>query len=193
MRKYILLGLLVLLIVPIVYSSWRGEIIDHAYTYTNAVVTTGDGAQVVKLHAYEPQDGFIYTCSVYYATAFTGGDSVFAWTAPLQRMRLLVEGTDVDTTQTLKCSISFDATVLGFDLAIEDDARDTGVAVLVDTLVYLFNATAGLTDSVTAEDSVSYIVLVANHGEEVMGTWSAILVPAAGDTLDTASIDSVRW
>lgn len=187
MRKYILLFLLLLVLVPRLYSHWRSVVEDKVYYMTNSVVTTGDAAQVIKVHLFQALDSFVYIDSIYPARAF-GTDSIAQWTSPNQSMSLTVEGTDVDTTQTLNCSIVFSAQTLGFDLVIEDDERDTGVAILVDTLVYLFNNTTNLKDSILAEDSVSYVKIVSRFGEQVIGTWSAKFVPAAGDTLDTASI-----
>ena len=64
------------------------------------------------------------------------------------------------------------------------------VAALIDTLVALINGKAGLTDSVTAEDSVTYIKLVSNFSQVSLGDerWTMIMVVAGGaGTLDSAA------
>jgi hypothetical protein len=63
------------------------------------------------------------------------------------------------------------------------------LAALIDTLVDMINLKAVLTDSVTAEDSVTYIKLVSNFsGGQFAGRWSIIMVTTGGTgTLDSAA------
>lgn len=183
--------LFVLLMVgTVVYDiAVSGAIARHrTIKITLPIVTTGDTARVVKITPILAVMGFTYSDSVDYQ-ADTGAHQTLEWISPQQ---IMIWTPVADTQGTYKCSVVFQAQTLGFDLVLNE--KDTTLATLIDTLVYLFNNTTNLKDTVLAEDSVTYLKLISKIGEGVLkGPWTTVFVITGGSAaMDTASAaDSV--
>jgi hypothetical protein len=95
----------------------------------------------------------------------------------------------VDVATTYSCSVAFKEEPVTIGVEKDYASGVATVEALIDTLVALINGKAGLTDSVTAEDSVTYIKLVSNFGVETFGErWTMIMVTAGGaGALDSAA------
>ena len=148
-----------------------------------SITDAGDTAQITK---YTPTafDSFTYSDSFSYEPDTTAHQTI-SWTSPVQTM--IITPT-VDVATTYSCSVDF---VTGATVGVEKDYA-SGVATLaafIDTLVDMINLKAVLTDSVTAEDSATYIKLVSNFsGGQFGGRWSMVMVTAGGTgTLDSAA------
>lgn len=193
--KTIKAGLLAIIPLLIVVGLFVGQAMSDAkstHDYSNislSIVTTGDTARVVKITPALAIMGFTYKDSIDYQ-ADTSAHQTISWTSPMQ---IFTWAPVADTQGTYKCSIAFQAQTLGFDLVMNE--KDTTLATLIDTLVYLYNNTTNMKDTVLAEDSVTYIKLVSKIGEGVLkGPWSQIFVITGGSAAigDTASaVDSV--
>lgn len=148
------------------------------------VTTAGDTAQVTTKMPVVAVDSFVYIDSFSYQ-ADTTAHKTITWLSPLQVMRF-TPGI-VDSSTVIACSIAFAATTLGFTVD-PADAYIT-VAKICDTLTSLFNVTAGLTDSVTAYDSGTYVKVVSNWSQKKhTSRWSSKFVMTGGTgTLDTSS------
>ncbi len=65
------------------------------------------------------------------------------------------------------------------------------VASIIDSLVAIINAKTGLKDSVTAQDSGTYIKLVSDNGGAVMARWTQIVNDSTLDTLIHPGVSTV--
>jgi hypothetical protein len=65
---------------------------------------------------------------------------------------------------TYACSVDLGTNVYGFEWLADNDI--TTIAGLIDTLVDSINNVAGMKDTVTAEDSVTYIKLISRFGQQ---------------------------
>lgn len=155
-----------------------------------SITDDADTARIVTITPSHAVDSFNYHCSLSFQADTSSWDTV-SWTSSPQTM--IITPT-VDVTTTYSCSVAFKEEPV--TLGVEKDYA-SGVATveaLIDTLVDLINGKAGLTDSVTAEDSVTYIKLVSNFSQESFGDerWTMIMVTAGGaGTLDSAAHTSL--
>lgn len=141
--------------------------------------TSGDTAQNMAMIVGQGIDSFTY-----FDTFISGSDTtVPSWTSPLQSITI----TPVHATATYSCSVAF-ASEDTLEFAIVLDGSDTTTALIVDSLVYFFNNTTDLEDSVVAHDSVTYVKVISLFSEVTFGgRWELQFdVTSTGD-LDTAS------
>lgn len=143
---------------------------DGMLTTQNTLIITGEKAQL-KVTPASGIDSFIYVDTINGSTA--------KWVSPLQIIRLTPSiSTD---TFTYICSLSFAAQVLGVNVLCP---ADSGLTWLVDTLTKEINGTTNLTDTVIAEDSLTYVKIISMFSQLTLtARWSMVL----GDSLDTAS------
>ena len=151
-----------------------------------SITDDADTARIVTITPSHAVDSFNYHCSLSFH-ADTGSWDTVSWTSSVQTM--IITPT-VDVATTYSCSVAFKEEPV--TLGVEKDYASgvATVAALIDTLVALINGKAGLTDSVTAEDSVTYIKLVSNFSQVSFGDerWTMIMVTAGGaGTLDSAA------
>lgn len=146
-----------------------------------------DTAMIIGVTPTAGIDSFTYLCSVIVSNAAdTLGDvskdtCTISWTSPVQIMRLTPAAGD--TTITVACSISYDADVVGFEFDFPETALT--VAELCSRITDSINDVTGMTDSVTAEDSSTYVKIIADYAQTSYGAdarWTMVL----GDSLDTA-------
>jgi hypothetical protein len=159
------------------------RVVDKSLNAEFATSELGDTAQVSKKAPQVAVDSFVYIDTFSYQADTTAHQTI-TWLSPVQIMRL-TPGT-VDSSTVIACSVAFQAVTLGFTVD-PGDAYIT-VAKICDTLTSLINATATLTDSVTAEDSGTYVKIVDLFSEKThSGNWSMIFAMTGGTgTMDTA-------
>jgi len=134
-----------------------------------SIVETGDTAAIVAMTVESEMDSFPYM-DTFVVDGKT--DSVpVTWLSPV--MVAYITPGAVDTTATLACSVSYASTdIPGFEYAIPED---TVMANMIDDLVDSLEAIAGIDDSVTVEDSVTYIKLIAKFSTDTHGgRWSLV-------------------
>lgn len=144
---------------------------------------SGDTARVLKIQPKLAIDSQLYICTL--TIPHLGTDSIhdISWTSPLQSLII----TPTHATATYSCSLAFASEdTLEFEIVL--DGSDTTTALIVDSLVYFFNNTTNLKDSVVAHDSVTYCKLISKFSEITFdGRWELQFdVTSTGD-LDTAS------
>lgn len=176
------LMVLPVLAVVVFVIAFAGDVVHKTIIVDLNITTAGDTAQVWKFRPVA-FDSFTYSDSFAYE-ADQGEDQSIEWVSSVQTM--IITPT-LDQSSTYACSVAFDGGTIG----IEKDYA-TGVntlAALIDTLVALINGKAGLTDSVEAEDSVTYIKLVSLFSQGTFtARWTMVLDVAGGTgTLDTAA------
>ena len=150
-----------------------------------SVTDDGDTARIVTITPSHAVDSFHYHCSLSFQ-ADTGSWDTVSWVSAVQTM---VITPTVDVATTYSCSVAFKEEPVTIGVEKDYSAGVATVAALIDTLVDMINKKAGLTDSVTAEDSVTYIKLVSNFSTETFGErWTMIMVTAGGaGALDSAA------
>jgi len=151
-----------------------------------SITDDADTARIVTITPSHAVDSFHYHCSLSFQ-ADTGSWDTVSWTSSVQTM--IITPT-VDVATTYSCSVVFKEEPVTLGVEKDYSAGVATVAALIDTLVDMINKKAGLTDSVTAEDSVTYIKLVSNFSQESFGDerWTMIMVTAGGaGTLDSAA------
>lgn len=151
-----------------------------------SITDAGDTARVVTITPSHAVDSFHYHCSLSFH-ADTGSWDTVSWTSSVQTM--IITPT-VDVATTYSCSVAFKEEPVTLGVEKDYSAGVATVEALIDTLVDMINKKAGLTDSVTAEDSVTYIKLVSNFSQVSFGDerWTMIMVTAGGaGTLDSAA------
>ena len=155
-----------------------------------SITDDADTARIVTITPSHAVDSFNYHCSLSFQ-ADTGSWDTVSWTSSVQTM--IITPT-VDVATTYSCSVAFKEEPATIGVEKDYSAGVATVAALIDTLVDLINGKAGLTDSVTAEDSVTYIKLVSNFSQVSFGDerWTMIMVTAGGaGTLDSAAHTSL--
>ena len=183
MLKRLLFVFLLAVLATVVFADGEYLPVVGSKDLAFAITDAGDSTMITK---YTPVafDSFTYSDSFSYE-ADTSAHQTISWTSPVQTM--IITPT-VDVATTYSCSLDFNA---GATVGVEKDYASgvATVAALIDTLVDMINKKAVLTDSVTAEDSVTYIKLVSNFsGGQFGGRWSMIMVVAGGaGTLDSAA------
>ena len=177
-RFYVLLLLLGLF--AVVYAD---KVVNNSTTVNLAVVSTGDTAQVSLLHTFTAVDSFNYIDTFSYQSD-TSAHQTITWLSPLQ---IMVVTPTVDVATTYNCSVSFDGGTLG--ISKDYTSGVATLAALIDTLVDLINNKAGLSDSVVAQDSVTYIKLVSKFsGRTFTNRWTMVFSVSGGaGTLDTVA------
>ena len=156
---------------------------SKTYTVSLDVTSAGDATEIIALTADSVSDSLTYTCTL---AVLAMTDSIEAvWLSPL--MVAYITPSDVDTTATYACSVLYTSTdIAGFEYAVPED---TVMANMIDDLVDSFEVLAAITDSITIDDSGSYIKLTADFGTETHGgRW---LVHYTGDFDTTYSRTTV--
>ncbi|MCK5018537.1 MAG: hypothetical protein KAS32_15865 [Candidatus Peribacteraceae bacterium] len=188
MKKIIYLAILAILIYGVVWAGGTREVSKNE-TGNLPIVETGDTAQITLFHTVIGVDSFSYIDTFSYRNGATAADTTahqtITWLSPLQVARIDVSAADSSTVYS--CSVGFQDDTLGFDVD-PSDAHST-VAKIVDTLVYLFNNTTNLKDSVLAQDSVTYVKLVSKFSQLTFdGRWEVQFgVTGGAGTLDTSA------
>jgi hypothetical protein len=178
-RLIISFGILLLALVVLAVEPFK---VDYTSQIAFSISDANDTARVVKVTPSHALDSFLYVCSLSF-TADTSNWDTATWVSPVQQMKLTVGW---DSAHTYQCSVDLGTNVYGFDYAASGN-DDSTLAVLIDTLVYLWNNTAGMKDTTIAHDSVTYIKIVSLFAQiELEG--DARWIAAAGDSLDTTSI-----
>ena len=154
-------------------------------TLSFSITDDADTARIVTITPSHAVDSFFYHCSLSFQ-ADTGSWDTVSWLSPVQTM--IITAT-VDVATTYSCSVAFKEEPVTIGVEKDYASGVATVAALIDTLVDMINKKAGLTDSVTAEDSVTYIKLVSNFSTETFGErWTMIMVTAGGaGALDSAA------
>lgn len=140
--------------------SGGAKVVDETLSVEFATDTLGDTAAVLMFAPSAGIDSFLYK-----DTLFVNGleSTVVAasWTSPLQKRRVLV---GLDTSINYVCTLDLGTHKYGF---IYDPSGndDTTVALLIDNLVDSFNNVAGMKDTVAAQDSISYVLLVGKKAQ----------------------------
>jgi len=188
MRK-ILATYLTVLLLAYVYANAGGTKTYHVTRYAEMQVTTaGDTAEVFTVTVKLTSDSGLFKDSVFF-TNDTSQHYVASFLAPVQIMILTPDAGAVDSSTDFSIDFAFaGGDTLGFDVNI-GDAYVT-VAKLCDTITSLINATTNLTDTVSAEDSGTYVKIISLFSEEVLtGRWSMIIDTSGGTEgiPDTAS------
>ncbi len=160
-----------------------GDVVHKTRVVDLNITTAGDTAQITRFKTFAGVDSFKYIDTFSYQ-ADTGAHQTIAWVAPVQVMSLTPT---LDVTTTYACSVGFATDTLGFVLD-PVDIEITTLALLIDTMVYLFNNTTNLKDSILAEDSVTYVKLVSKFSQTTFtARWKAEFGVTGGTgTLDTA-------
>lgn len=162
---------------------FAGDVVHKTRVVDLNITTAGDTAQVLLI---EPTafDSFLYVDSFSYQPGTTKHVTV-SWRSGVQEM---VFTPTLDVATTYACSIGFAADTLGFELD-PVDIEITTLELLVDTMVYLFNNTTTLKDSILAEDSVTYIKLKSKFGQGTLtARWKVEFGTTGGaGTIDTAA------
>lgn len=164
-----------LLLIGLFVLAYGARVSHKTETAYLTIDTSGDTAQVVKVHLFTARDSFTYIDTI--------NDSVLAWTSPLQVRRITfgtINGVP-DTSTDFACTLDCGTNKYGF-VYDPSDLDDSTAALLIDNLVDSFNNVAGMSDTVVAQDSVSYIKLVSKFSmDELEGDarWTLVL----GDSL----------
>lgn len=183
MKRLLLLCGLVLMVA--IGSGQYTKFVD-TYKISVSIDETADTAKLVRMHTITAIDSFHYVDSIFY-NADTTDHVVIDWLSPLQVMIITPQNTDSSTVYA--CSVGFASDTLGFTVD-PGDYVGTSDSELVDTLVYLFNNTTDLKDSVLAQDSVTYVKLVSKFGYKTFGARWKVEWDTSGGTgaIDTSSV-----
>jgi hypothetical protein len=153
-RKIALLASGIGLVCVIAYTialAAGARIINPVKTVYLSTTDRGDTAEVMKVTPSTGLDSFVYYDSV---APKTGGTKYrIAWTSPTWAIRLRV---DSATTAAYLCSLYVNGTKRAFTFTQTSGAT---VAKAVDSFVAIINALAGVTDTVNAEDSGTYVYI----------------------------------
>lgn len=175
-----------------------GQVVDKTYSnlYLHVDSSTGDVIQVLGLTPSYGIDSFLYACTVMTAAL----DSSYGYfTSPSQKMIFtigVVTATptliDTITIGPIGCTVVYASTG---ERGIEYDpstGADATLAVALDGIKALWDAFDDLDDSISCEDSGTYLKLRSLESEiDFGGRWSMQLGSSAGaptDSLDTASV-----
>ena len=154
---------------------------NKEYVYAT-ITSAGDTARVMKFTPSTGIDSFTYSDTFSYQYDTTAHKTI-TWTSPVQSMRL-----DVgygDTTVVYACSLDCGTNIYGFEWP-HPEASLT-LAQVIDTLVDSINNVAGISDTVTADDSATYIKINSDFAQvelESEARWTMVV----GDSLDTTTI-----
>lgn len=186
MKRFIVVGALVVL-AAFMYA-WAGEYKNGIYELTHVTDTTVDTAHVILVTTFTARDSFAYIDSIYDAIAadnWTTGDTVVSVTTPPQ---IMVLTPTFDQTTTYSCSVDLGTNIRGYEKDYTGGVAT--LAALIDTLVAGINGVSTMSDTIIAEDSVTYILIrskVAQDGLEGDARWKMKCVATGTGTLDTAS------
>lgn len=126
---------------------------------TLPIQISNNTAQQWKLTPSYGIDSFGYECTLVSLPAGSEYDSLaIEYLGPVTTF--IVTPT-FDTATTYLCSMAYDTDTVG--IAYNPHETATNLESLIDSLVAKFNAAAGVGDSVTAQDSVTYIKIVADY------------------------------
>ena len=184
-KRILLLVTLGLVFAGLIVADGRYSLIQGDGLCTLTVTDAGDTSGVLKFNEFSAMDSFDYEFDLEDATNYTV-DSLVKWTSPLMVTRITVTG-PTDSTQDYACSLDCGTNVYGF--SFQEPSTDTTTATLVTMLTDSINNTAGIEDTVTAEDSVTYCKVtwkIAQNNLEggARGSWIFV---CDGTVLDTAS------
>lgn len=148
----------------------------------------GDTAEVTKFHDFVALDSFTYIDTIGPGSATR---VAISYTSPNLVRRVTPV---VDTTLTYACSVDMGTNIYGFEWLADNDI--TTVEALIDTLVDSINNVTGMSDSVLAQDSVSYIKLVSKFGQQRLegsARWILVLGDSLteGDSVPTLTIAAI--
>jgi hypothetical protein len=152
--KRMFLGIVLLLVAPALMLAVTGTERSGRVTLTHTISQTGDSAQIIKFHQFTARDSFDYVDSFWIA----GDTTLVKFTSPATTRRLRVA---LDTTLTYACSVDCGTNIYGFEYVCPNGAT-YDLDSLIDQLTDSFNAVAGMSDSVTAEDSGTYLKVFSN-------------------------------
>ena len=150
-----------------------------------SIVDTGDTAGVLKFNEFTAIDSFVYQFDLEDTTNYKV-DSLVKWVSPLMVTRLSVTG-PIDSTQVYCCSVDCGTHVYGFTL--NPPGTDTTAATLVGSMADSIKVVAGMKDTITAEDSITYVKIIGKIAQEHLegdARWAIHFTTDAG-VLDTAS------
>lgn len=169
-----------LLIAAILFSVvYAGRLAQSppATEITHTITTSGDTAKIYKMHTFTGRDSFAYI-DTFHGVWVDTVDSVVAWTSPLQVRRFTAT---LDTELVYACSLDCGTNIYGFELTCPNGATYSLDSLLND-LTDSINAVSGMADTVTAEDSATYIKLTSNFAMDNLegaARWTLVL----GDSL----------
>ncbi len=193
--------LIFLILVSLATLVVSGTYFEDPRVVTMNTDTTGDTARVIKFEPKVALDSYVYSCTLSIPTLAADSMDDISWTSPLQSMRLdfgviTATPTLIDTTVAtglglVGCTAVFaSANEVGMEYSTSTAANAT-LATAIDGFVTAWQAATALSDSITAEDSVTYVKLVSRYSELTFdGRWSMQLGSSAGaptDSLDTVS------
>ena len=182
MRIRMILGIIVFLLISKGFAEFR---YNGANKINFTTSTDLDTAQIVRIgDVFLLRDSFVYQDS-FSISADTTTHATISWLSPLQVMILTPT---FDATTTYSCSLRSGAGATGFDF---DATGAANLAALIDELVDSVNLVTGIKDTILAEDSVTYVKLVSEMGQNALPSdarWSLSFAVAGGSgTLDTAT------
>jgi hypothetical protein len=168
-------------------------------TITLSVVDTGDTAKVYRISQFTGRDSFDYIDTIYVTLDTAGADSsenTVTWLSPLQVSRITLQTLDgrpnaIDTTIVYSCSLDAGTNKYGFAWSAPETGDDTLLSTAIAVLVDSINNTDGIKDTVTAEDSSTYVKLIslfAMDNLEGAARWTLDL----GDSLTEGQRDSTN-
>ena len=165
MRRLVLVALMGLAITAVA----GGFKFSKSYDVTFHVNQNGDTTEMIAMTIESEMDSFPYMDT--FAVVAKTDSVIVTWLSPAMVAYITPGG--VDTTATLACSVSYASTdIPGFEYVIPED---TVMANMIDDLVDSLEAIAGINDSITVEDSVTYIKLIAKFSTETHeGRWSLV-------------------
>jgi len=159
------------------------RVVDKTEYAQFAITDSGDSAVVIQFQPAFAIDSFPYHDSIQYTADTSLWDTV-SYLSEVQTF-ILTPGV-VDSSTNIACTVVFKgANKKGFNLNV-GDAYITA-AKICDTLVYAFNNTTTLKDSVLAQDSGNYVKLKSKYSEVTNDTNWGLIVKLVGGTgtLDT--------
>jgi hypothetical protein len=161
-KVFIVLLVMAATALAIAGKQWEANVL-----VTHTINQTGDTAKVYKLTTFTARDGFAYSDTIAFVDT-----TIVTWTSPMMVRRVAVAAS-IDTTKTDTLHVDLGTNKTGVAYAVANLAWTR--AQYIDTIVARFNAVTTLSDTVVAQDSVTYIKLVgliAQDGLEGDARWT---------------------
>ena len=185
MKKFYI-TLMVVLMAGIVWGQQKPPDVIGSRIIQMVTDNSVDTAAVLKFTPAFAPDSFVFLETLIVSPPDSPTDSsVVKWVSGYQKQRLTPSAV-WDEARVIACSVVYQAVTLGFEL--DPGATYTTAAKICDSLTYLFNNTTTLKDSITAQDSVTYVKLIDKYSTVTHdGRWTLKLTLTGGatSTLDT--------
>lgn len=138
--------------------AFAGERFQGGQTVTHTINQTGDTSVVVKFNQFTGRDGYTYL-----DTIRIGVKVAASWTSP-KTVRRIAVASSVDTSYSDTLIIDLGTNTDTIAYAVPQTAFTQ--ASYIDSMVARINALTGSTDTVLAQDSVTYIRLVSKIAQD---------------------------